>query len=139
MANKINYDFRTGRTYCSSDGIIGKPLEIYMNLQSPEEIARLEEELRLVLQKKTEFYKKTEEHAGIFADFSTTRVKSYITPGKKEPVEGDYPTLFVYQLACDYNITERNMAVINSGGQLDEDPETTRRRKMDLVAAGASE
>ena len=134
MANKINYNFRTGEVYASSDGMIGKPLEIYINLQNPETMKRLEDRLRDVLQDKLKEHEEFDEHTRLFADKETTVVKSYIIPEEKKPIEGDYPTMFVYRLVCNYNLTFQNMAIINSGGQLQSDPEEDLQKKMDLVS-----
>ena len=133
MANRICYDLRLRRTLCSSDGLIGKALEIYLNLQNPAEVIQLEEGLRLVLQGKTKSYKQSEEHTKLFADPKTTIVKSYIQPGTKEPIKGDYPTRHVYRLACHYNLTERNMNIINSGGHLQTSPIEDLQKKMDFI------
>ncbi len=133
MTNAIKYDLRTGRTFATSDGLNGKALEMFINLQTPFEMRELEEKLRDLLQGKTDQYVSLKEHTKIFANRKTAFVKDYFIPFEG-PVQGPYSTKDVYELACEYNLTEHNMAVISSGGHLASDPRDDIRKKMELVS-----
>lgn len=133
MSNAIKYDFRTGRTYAVSDGIIGKALEMFINLQTPAGVRELEEKLRDLLQGKTDHYVNLKEHTEIFANRETAFVKDYYIPCEG-PIRGLYKTKDVYRLACDYDLTEHNMAVLASGRDLESSHSDDMKKKMELVS-----
>ena len=132
MANNIEVDLRTGRTFAVSDGYIGKALEIFINLQIPDQVKILEENMRDLLQGKTDHYEYSEEHTKLTADKETAAVKSFI--GEKEPLEGLYPTIDIYWLVCKYNISVKAMTILMRGEHLPFNSEEELQKKMDLVS-----
>ena len=133
MCNNVIIDFRTGVVYADSDGDTGKAMEIFVNLQTPNMIKRLEEKFRDLLQGKEESFECIGEHTQIFADKSETLVKSFIIPGEKEPITNSYPTFDAYWLFCKFNITYDGMENIKAGVDDQINPFEELDRRIALV------
>ena len=129
----VELDFRTGVVYVVSDGGEGKAMEIFANIQTPGRKKQLEERLRDLLQGKEESFECIDEHTQIFANRSVVLVKSFIIPGKKEPIENTYPTINVYWLLCKYNILYDNIEMMKRGAKDVIPPFAELDRRMKLV------
>ena len=131
--NNVIIDYRTGQVLADSDGDTGKAMEIFANIQTPGRKKQLEERLRDLLQGKEESFECIDEHTQIFANRSVVLVKSFIIPGKKEPIENTYPTINVYWLLCKYNILYDNIEMMKRGAKDVIPPFAELDRRMKLV------
>ena len=134
MAYFIEANVRSEQFSVITDVIEGKPLELFVNLQTDKALAELEEGLRSLLQGKQEKYDFIDEHTKMFADKEKATVQSFVNPEKKEPEVGEYPTMEVYKLICRLNSLIKSTRQMWSGSKKIFDFKADLKRKMDLVS-----